>query len=148
MFSVFKLFSVLKNTLPLSSICCFKASYKSDKPSPCSAENGIMVSKPKELLSVKPTRPFDPSHLFTKTNPVRARRKYAPTLEIENFGLTQSDFDTVFNAGEILGIGTQTLREIVSHLEKIYCESIGVEYMYIRKPEEIQWIQDKLNINA
>jgi 2-oxoglutarate dehydrogenase E1 component len=86
-------------------------------------------------------------HLFTKTNPVRARRKYAPTLEIENFGLSQNDLNTVFNAGEILGIGVQTLGNIVSHLEKIYCDSIGVEYMYIRKPEEIEWIQNKLNIN-
>lgn len=86
-------------------------------------------------------------HLFTKTNPVRARRKYAPTLEIENFGLSQNDINTVFNAGEIIGIGAQTLGNIVSHLEKIYCDSIGVEYMYIRKPEEIQWIQNKLNVN-
>ena len=86
-------------------------------------------------------------HLFTKTNPVRDRRKYAPTLEIENFGLSKSDLNTVFSAGEILGIGTQTLQEIIDHLEKIYCSSIGVEYMYIRKPEEIQWIQKKLNIN-
>ncbi len=86
-------------------------------------------------------------HLFTKTNPVRARRKYAPTLEIENFGLSQADMDTVFSAGEILGIGSQTLRQIVDHLERIYCDSIGIEYMYIRNPEEIQWIQNKLNIN-
>ena len=86
-------------------------------------------------------------HLFTKTNPVRERRQYSPTLEIENFGLAQSDLDTVFNAGEILGIGTQTLRDIISHLDKIYCDSIGVEYMYIRNPEEIKWIQNKLNIN-
>ena len=86
-------------------------------------------------------------HLFTKTNPVRARRKYAPTLEIENFGLSQSDLDTVFNAGEILSIGAQTLREIRKHLEAIYCDSIGIEYMYIRDPERIQWIQTKLNQN-
>ncbi|WP_047548353.1 2-oxoglutarate dehydrogenase E1 component [Psychroserpens sp. Hel_I_66] len=86
-------------------------------------------------------------HLFTKTNPVRDRRKYEPTLAIENFGLSQSDLDTVFNAGEILGIGKQPLREIIRHLESIYCDSIGVEYMYIRKPEEIEWIQNKLNIN-
>ncbi len=86
-------------------------------------------------------------HLFTKTNPVRARRKYAPTLEIENFGLSESDLDTVFNAGDILGIGSQTLRKIRDHLERIYCNSIGVEYMYIRKPDEIKWIQDKLNVN-
>lgn len=86
-------------------------------------------------------------HLFTKTNPVRERRQYVPTLDIENFGLSQSDLDTNFSAGEILGIGPSSLREIISHLQKIYCESIGVEYMYIRKPEEIQWIQNKLNVN-
>jgi 2-oxoglutarate dehydrogenase E1 component len=86
-------------------------------------------------------------HLFTKTNPVRARRQYAPTLGIENFGLLESDLDTVFNAGDILGIGAKTLREIRNHLEAIYCDSIGLEYMYIRKPDEIQWIQNKLNVN-
>mgnify|MGYP002823141534 CR=1 FL=1 len=44
-------------------------------------------------------------------------------------------------------MGPSSLREIITHLKKIYCESIGVEYMFIRKPEEIQWIQNKLNIN-
>ena len=86
-------------------------------------------------------------HLFTRTNPVRERRKYTPTLHFENFGLTENDLDTVFNAGEILSIGTQPLREIIRHLEAIYCQSIGVEYMYIRQPEEIEWIQKKLNVN-
>ena len=86
-------------------------------------------------------------HLFTKTNPVRARRKYAPTLEIHNFGLSQNDLQTTFSAGEIIGIGSATLQVIIDHLERIYCDSIGVEYMYIRQPEEINWIQQKLNIN-
>lgn len=86
-------------------------------------------------------------HLFTKTNPVRERRKYIPTLAIENFGLSSEDLEETFNAGEVIGIGTTTLKDIISHLETIYCQSIGVEYMYIRKPEEIEWIQKKLNIN-
>jgi len=86
-------------------------------------------------------------HLFTKTNPVRERRKYSPTLDLENFGLSESDLKTHFKAGEILGIGEASLEEIIKHLKSIYCDSIGIEYMYIRKPEEIQWIQDKLNIN-
>ena len=60
-------------------------------------------------------------HLFTKTNPVRTRRTYEPTLDLENFGLSANDLDTVFNAGEILGIGVQTLRQILVHLNiKIY----------------------------
>ena len=86
-------------------------------------------------------------HLFTKTNPVRDRRKYSPSLEISNFGLSSADLDTVFNAGDIIGIGPQSLRQIQKHLEAIYCDAIGVEYMYIRRPNERQWIQDKLNSN-
>lgn len=86
-------------------------------------------------------------HLFTKTNPVRERRKYEPTLALENFGLSNADLDTVFDAGSILGIGASTLKDIVGHLERIYCDAIGVEYMYIRTPERIQWIQDWLNVN-
>ncbi len=87
-------------------------------------------------------------HLFTKTNPVRARRKYEPTLAIENFGLAKEDLDTIFDAGETLGIGSATLKVIIEHLETIYCDSIGIEYMYIRKPEEIKWWQERLNENS
>jgi len=86
-------------------------------------------------------------HLFTKTNPVRERRHYEPTLDIENFGLSSSDLDTVFNAGDIIGIGPNSLKEIVRHLQSIYCDAIGVEYMYIRKPERVKWIQDWINVN-
>ena len=86
-------------------------------------------------------------HLFTKTNPVRERRQYSPTLAIENFGLSQHDLQAKFKAGEILGIGESTLEEIIKHLDRIYCDSIGVEYMFIRNPKEIDWIQNKLNAN-
>ena len=83
-------------------------------------------------------------HLFTKTNPVRDRRKYTPTLDIENFGLSKSDLNSIFNAGEILGIGPKKLSEIIEHLESIYCDSIGVEYMYMRNPEKLKWWKNRL----
>ena len=86
-------------------------------------------------------------HLFTQTNPVRERRKYSPTLAIDNFGLQASDLDLEFSAGEIIGIGKATLKKIIEHLERIYCESIGVEYMYMRNPDRIAWIQEQLNPN-
>jgi len=86
-------------------------------------------------------------HLFTKTNPVRARRQYEPTLAIENFGLSKNDLETVFDAGEVLGIGSTTLKGIIQHLEEVYCDAVGIEYMYIRKPEEIKWWQDRLHKN-
>ena len=86
-------------------------------------------------------------HLFTKTNPVRDRRKYTPTLAIENFGLSKSDLDSTFNAGEIVGIGPKKLSEIIGHLERTYCDSIGVEYMYMRNPEKLTWWKDRLIVN-
>lgn len=86
-------------------------------------------------------------HLFTKTNPVRERRKYSPTLALENFDLGENDLDTVFEAGTQIGLEPTTLRNIIAHLEQVYCQSIGVEYMYIRKPEEVRWIQNELQQN-
>jgi 2-oxoglutarate dehydrogenase E1 component len=35
-------------------------------------------------------------HLFTKTNPVRDRRIFEPSLDISNFGLSSADLNTVF----------------------------------------------------
>ncbi|MEC7173433.1 MAG: 2-oxoglutarate dehydrogenase E1 component [Bacteroidota bacterium] len=86
-------------------------------------------------------------HLFTKTNPVRNRRTYSPNLDLENFGLSQDDLSTVFNAGSIVGIGPSTLSKIIDHLQRTYCESIGVEYMYVRNVEKKNWIKERLHQN-
>lgn len=85
-------------------------------------------------------------HLFTLTNPVRTRRQYTPTLDIENFGLYEKDLDTVFEAGEEIGIGKATLRSIIDHLKETYCQHTGIEYMYIRKPEIVEWIRDRIEL--
>jgi 2-oxoglutarate dehydrogenase E1 component len=85
-------------------------------------------------------------HLFTKTNPVRDRRTYTPTLAIENFGLTDADLSTVFQAGEEVGIGAATLSDIIKHLEETYCESIGIEYSYIREPERLNWVKHHIEV--
>ena len=86
-------------------------------------------------------------HLFTKTNPVRDRRRYLPTLGLETFGLSTNDLQLNFSAGEILGLGKTSLANIIEHLQRIYCDSIGVEYMYMRNPEKIKWWQERLNQN-
>lgn len=86
-------------------------------------------------------------HLFTKTNPVRERRSYSPTLELKNFGLSDADLNTVFDAAKVLNLTPCTLSAIVKHLEMVYCQHIGIEYMYMRKPEVIQWIQDRIGIH-
>lgn len=83
-------------------------------------------------------------HLFTKTNPVRDRRTYTPSLAISNFNLTDKDLETTFNAGVELGIGPAKLKDIIAHLEATYCQSIGAEYVYMRDPEKVEWLQRKM----
>ncbi|MEN8225587.1 MAG: 2-oxoglutarate dehydrogenase E1 component [Bacteroidota bacterium] len=83
-------------------------------------------------------------HLFTATNPVRVRRKYSPTLDYTNFGFVEADMNTVYQAGNELGIGPASLREIIAHLNKTYCASIGVEFMYIRHPEVVGWLKKRM----
>ena len=72
-------------------------------------------------------------HLFTKTNPVRDRRIYTPNLDLENFGLSAADLETVFDAAKVLGHQPQTLKQIIQHLQNVYCESIDVHIFYTNR---------------
>ncbi|AMR34357.1 2-oxoglutarate dehydrogenase subunit E1 [Mucilaginibacter sp. PAMC 26640] len=83
-------------------------------------------------------------HLFTKTNPVRERRKYFPGKELETFGLSDADMDTVFNAGVEVGLGPAKLRDIRQLLEDTYCQTIGAEYRYLRNPIKLKWFEDRM----
>jgi len=83
-------------------------------------------------------------HLFTHTNPVRERRKHQPSLELSNFGLSDADLETVFNSGVEIGIGAAKLKDIVAFLKQTYTSSIGAEYKFLRTPEVLNWIQQKM----
>jgi len=80
-------------------------------------------------------------HLFTKTNPVRVRRQYRPTLDIENFELKNADLNKKFQAGNEIGIGEASLSDIISYLEETYCKSVGAEFMFIRDVEILSWLR-------
>ena len=87
-------------------------------------------------------------HLFTKTNPVRKRREYSPTLDIENFGLTKADLGKKFDCATQVGMAAPaTLEDIIKHLEQIYCDSIGVEYIHIKNVEEKNFIRKWISEN-
>lgn len=83
-------------------------------------------------------------HLFTKTNPVRERRSYFPGKELETFGLSDADLETVFNAGVEVGLGPAKLKDILALVEQTYCQSIGVEYKYLRNPEKLKWFEQRM----
>ena len=69
-------------------------------------------------------------------------------LELEFHDLSQIDTSTVFQTGSLFITKEKApLRDIISILEKIYCNSIGYEFMHIVNLEEKQWIQSRIESN-
>lgn len=99
--------------------------------------------KVKELIEGYRTR----GHLFTETNPVRKRREYFDTISLDYFGLSESDLEESFQAGSEIGMGTAKLKDIVAFLKDTYCNSIGVEYVYNRKPTQLAWLIERVEKN-
>ena len=87
-------------------------------------------------------------HLLSKTNPVRERKDRRPRLDYTDYSLTESDLDTVFQAGSFMGIGPSTLRKIIASLHTIYAGTIGFEYAYIREVEVKEWLRNKIEKEA
>ncbi len=87
-------------------------------------------------------------HLRSTTNPVRQRKDRKPILDLHFFGLSDADLDTQFEAGHEIGIGKASLKKIIESLQYIYEGTVGFEYMYIRDPEKLKWLRDKIEKEA
>lgn len=83
-------------------------------------------------------------HLLAKTNPIRPRKDRGANLEPSFFGLTDADMDTVFQTGNLLGLGATTLRSILAHLEQVYANHVGIEFKYIGDQEKIDWLTNEM----
>lgn len=83
------------------------------------------------------------AHLIANTNPIRKRKDRHANLQLQSLGLDEKDLNENFVAGQSLGLGKTSLKNIIQHLEKLYCGSIGIEYNYVLQPEELNWLQSK-----
>ena len=83
-------------------------------------------------------------HLLAKTNPIRTRKDRGANIGLSFFGFTEADLDKDFHAGNLIGIGTSSLRNILSHLEKSYAAHIGIEFKYISDQKKIDWLTNEV----
>jgi len=83
-------------------------------------------------------------HLVAKTNPIFPNTDSHPLLALDHFGLNDGDLDKKFTAGNFLGLGTASLRDIIARLKEIYSSSIGVEYTHIKNPKMRGWLVEKM----
>jgi len=88
-------------------------------------------------------------HQKAKLDPLSIMpRERVPDLELEFHDLSPIDYSTIFQTGSLFISRERTkLRELVDTLERIYCHSIGYEFMHIVNLEEKQWIQQRIESN-
>ena len=86
-------------------------------------------------------------HLIAKTNPIRTRKDRHANLDLAFFGLKESDLDKSVQVGNIIGLGTTTLRNIIAHLQKAYASSLGIEFKYITDQAKIEWLTNEIENN-
>ena len=86
-------------------------------------------------------------HLLAKTNPIRERKNRGANLDLSFFGLSDADLNTTFQAGNLIGLGIATLKDILSHLQKIYATHVGVEFKYISDQKKIDWLTTEMEKN-
>jgi 2-oxoglutarate dehydrogenase E1 component len=83
-------------------------------------------------------------HLIAKTNPIRERKDRKPNLDLGFFGLSQADLTSTFYAGNLIGLGTVQLSDILTHLEKCYAHHVGIEFKYISNQEKIDFLTQEM----
>jgi 2-oxoglutarate dehydrogenase E1 component len=82
-------------------------------------------------------------HLIATTNPIRTRKDRGANLDLSCFELTEADLDKTFQVGSIIGLGATTLKNILTHLQKTYAHSLGIEFKYISDQKVIDWLTDE-----
>jgi 2-oxoglutarate dehydrogenase E1 component len=83
-------------------------------------------------------------HLLAKTNPIRPRKDRGANLDLAFYGFTEEDLDKNFFAGNLIGLGTTTLRAILSHLQECYASHVGIEFKYISDQKKIDWLTTEM----
>jgi 2-oxoglutarate dehydrogenase E1 component len=58
--------------------------------------------------------------------------------------LTESDLDKTFSAGNLVGLGETTLRNILNHLKACYASHVGIEFKYISDQKQIDWLTNEV----
>jgi 2-oxoglutarate dehydrogenase E1 component len=79
-------------------------------------------------------------HLLAKTNPIRPRKDRGANLDLSFFGLAEEDLNKTFYAGNLIGLGLATLKDIIAKLQKWYAGHVGIEFKYISDQKKIDFL--------
>ena len=84
-------------------------------------------------------------HLISNLDPLELQKRDEHLeLKPETYGFSDNDLNKKIFLDGVLGIQTDTLKNILSVVKKTYCKNIGFEFMHMSDPKERQWIRDRI----
>jgi 2-oxoglutarate dehydrogenase E1 component len=86
-------------------------------------------------------------HLLSTTNPIRPRKDRQANLDLSYFSLSDADLSQTFQAGKFVGLGTTSLKNILTHLQTCYTSSVGAEFKYISSKEKVSFLIAEMETN-
>lgn len=81
-------------------------------------------------------------HQLANLDPLGLWQRPVPkALNFSDYGLSEADLDTHFSSGRLFPNKTEaSLREILSTVKTIYCNTIGMEFMHIMDTDQRRWL--------
>ena len=106
-------------------------------------------NSPQELKQIRVTQLINAyrvrGHQLAKTDPLGSvPDAMVRELRLDQNGLSDNDLNTEFQTPSLEGLGSASLKDIIAHLEKCYCGSIGYEYMYVDNTPQKLWLQQRI----
>ena len=84
-------------------------------------------------------------HLIANLDPLGLmKRDYLYELHPNDHGFKSEDFDRKIYLNSYMDVGYASVNEIITKLRKVYCSSIGAEYMHITNPTEKVWFRERM----
>ncbi len=84
-------------------------------------------------------------HLIANLDPLgMMERKYLHELHPSDHGFNKEDYDKKIFLHSYMDKNYSTVNEIISNLKRIYCSTVGVEYMHISDPIEKVWFRNRM----
>ncbi len=88
-------------------------------------------------------------HRHAKLDPLKLQpRPLIEDLTLAYHNLSEADLETIFPTNDLnIGKSEAPLREIIEIMDRVYCRSIGVEYMHVHTSTEKRWMERYLETN-
>ena len=84
-------------------------------------------------------------HLIANLDPLgMMKRDYLTELHPSDYGFKKDEYDKKIYLDNYMDIGYASLNEIISKLKKIYCSTVGAEFMHISDPKEKVWFRERM----